>query len=119
MSDHVLMHSLQHLVGEWAESVFTEAEASSIIAHLKSEVKELSESELWLDFDRRKTEMANELADIQMLIMHLAHREGIDLGLATLAKLTVNRARKWNPVKNDEGFWEHIPDGDHTEAEHE
>jgi hypothetical protein len=81
----------------WADATFPEATSASCIAHLASEVEELKE------FPGHP----EELADAFMLIVHAAHRAGVDLADAVLRKLAKNRRREWGPT-NEQGFREHV-----------
>ena len=99
MSD---MDALQQRIGEWGDATFPEATGGSITRHLRDEVDEIART-------TTKADLAEELADAQHLLFHLAHREGISLHLATVTKFGANQARTWEP--SERGYWRHqLPD---------
>lgn len=83
----------------WADETFPNATPETCIAHLRSEVAELSE-----EGGARDPE---ELADAAMLVFHAAHKAGVDLTDALWAKLEKNRRREWG-APNEEGYREHV-----------
>ncbi len=81
----------------WADETFPNATAHSRAAHLLKEAKELA---------AHPTDPA-EMADIALLLGHLAAGVGVNLAEAAARKLAVNRARQWG--KPDvEGVVEHV-----------
>ncbi len=90
----------QENVGEWASKTFPEATEESIIAHLR---------------DEANNELAHgcapeELADVVLLLLHLAHKRGISLVQAMRDKFRRNQNRTWG-AKNEHGFQEHVTEG--------
>jgi len=90
------LKAFQYAVGEWGKQTFPWQTIESIIAHLKREVKELS--------DDPGTE---EAADCFLLLLNLAHRLGFDLKEEAEAKFRINRKRKWGKP-DSQGVVEHI-----------
>jgi NTP pyrophosphatase (non-canonical NTP hydrolase) len=60
--------------------------------------KSETEIELQLADAGKREELADELADVQVFLLYLAHAAGIDLGEAVLAKIEKN-ARKYPVAK--------------------
>lgn len=99
-------HFMQEFVwqyGRWARSTFPKADEASIIAHLRSEVnKELTPGCT-----------ADELADVFLLLAHLAHlrryekKDNTDLGADIINKAMKNMDREWATEPNAEGFFPH------------
>lgn len=88
---------LQREIGEWGDRTFPQATPASIVAHLQREAAELKERP-W---------SREEMADVAMLLCHLAHRQGIDLQTEVEQKFALNRMRKWGKP-DAEGVVEHI-----------
>lgn len=87
---------ITEIVGRWAQDQFKQATNQSIINHLKREVKELEDNP-----------NSTEVADCVLLLMHLAHRNGWNLGEAVQTKFLINIQRQWGPV-DSEGVSEHV-----------
>lgn len=101
------LDDLQQTVGEWADSVFTQATPESITTHLLREAQELKNAVIGTDDFGTTRE---EAADVMLLLMHLGHREGFSLLEQTLAKFEINKRRAWG--KSDaEGVVEHVEQG--------
>lgn len=83
-------------VNEFQRRTFPASTRESVVAHLKKEVDELSDSH-----DRY------EAADCLLLLIAHADKAGYDLLSAALEKFEMVKLRKWRPV-NSEGFQEHI-----------
>lgn len=96
---------LQEQVGSWAESLFTQATDTSIVEHLRREVKELAEEVQEDEPDVRR--IATEMADCYGILLHLAHRNHIDLESEARAKLRINRQRHWG-MPDAQGVVEHL-----------
>ncbi len=84
------MDDLQTETGEWAERNFPQSTIESCSEHLRREVEEFRKSGYvsggW---------DAEELADCQLLLFHIAHKMGVRLELESRKKLAKNQARKW------------------------
>ena len=94
----------QQNVGEWAEKTFPQSTQDSIIKHLQHEAN----VELMPDCD------PEELADVALLLLHLAHKRGISLVQEMRNKFHRNQQRKWGE-KNSQGFQEHLPEATKTQ----
>ena len=95
------MSQFQDEVGEWGNITFTEATSVSICSHLKREVIELDQAARTLralsaDLDPKqlKRELALEAADCYMLLLHLCHRNQIDLEETAKEKFEINKANQ-------------------------
>lgn len=87
----------QKQIGDWARRVFPNATEDSILAHLRHEVnKELVPGCA-----------PDELADVVLLVMHLANMRGINLEHEIHRKHIINTKREWATEPNDEGFFPH------------
>ena len=81
----------------WADTTFPAATVESASEHMRREAMELWTSP-------RDPE---EMADVVMLVAHLAHMQGIDLAAAIAGKLEKNRHRKWGKP-DSQGVVEHV-----------
>ena len=79
--------AFQSEVGTWAEETFPFSTPQTCISHLRREVEELAS-----DIGAGESP-AEELADCYLLLLHLAHKTGVDLCAQATDKLRVNRAR--------------------------
>lgn len=84
------MKALQDLVGQWGMQTFPEATSDTIIAHMREEVVELQEATDGYE----EHGVGEELADIGLMLLHLAHRYGVDLQTEMI--------RKFAEVQGDE-----------------
>jgi len=102
---------LQRSVGEWANQTFARATDASIVAHLRREVAELDTLARWRterpDIAWNDDNYAEEMADCLLLLLHLAHRNGVNLEEAARRKYAVNRQRHWGEP-DAEGVVEHV-----------
>lgn len=113
------MSDFQREVGEWGEATFPQSTPASIAAHLLDEAVEAQEAvarAVWRESDalpdlmreRHRAEVAEEAADVYLLLLHLAHRYGFDLETEARNKMAINRMRTWTTdsgrgyVKHDE-----------------
>lgn len=84
-------------VAEWARTTFPSSTNEAKWIHLRKEVREL----------RRDLSDGEEMADVVMIVSHLAAHQGIDLKAEIVRKLAINRHREWGaPDKN--GVVEHV-----------
>ncbi len=91
--------------GTWAEKTFPKSTPASCIEHLKEEVGELSDN---VNMDRySKEEIAEELADNFLLLIHLAYKKEIDIGVALIDKFEKNQSRVWETEPNEKGYYKH------------
>ena len=63
---------------------------------LSIEAAELLEHVQWRDEPRDAAAFADELADVLLYTLQIAHVSGIDLEAAVASKLAVNRQRTWD-----------------------
>lgn len=99
------MNDTQRAVTEWGKATFPNATLAAVFAHLLEEVAELGDE--IADTRLASTgSIAEECADVCMLVMQLAGLCGFDLEQEVLAKLEVNRAREWAPVAG--GYSKHL-----------
>lgn len=113
---HMTQEDFQRLVGEWGERTFPDSTLLSIMAHLREEVSELDfEVRDWTGRPGPATEfgrirIGEEIADCYLLMLHLAHRVGIDLGMAAAEKFAKNQHRTWHD--DGRGYAKHVEDRD-------
>lgn len=108
-------NDFQQIVGEWGESTFPDSTLRSIMAHLREEIAELHDAverqAFHDDIEERTTgayrhEIAEEAADVYLLVLHLAYRCGIDLQNAAVEKFAENRLRTWHD--DGRGYARHV-----------
>ncbi len=68
----------------------------SLAICLAIEAAEVLEQVQWRETPARKEALADELADVALYLLQLAHIAEIDLESAILAKLARNYQRKWD-----------------------
>ncbi len=85
---------------KWSNATFPDASPHSISAHLILEAREL----------HKHPGDPHEIADVLMLIVHLAQKQGINLVEATTKKLEICKKRKWGKPNKD-GVIQHLPHG--------
>lgn len=85
---------------EWSNATFPDADPHSISSHLLLEAHEL----------HRSPGDPGEIADVIMLVAHLAQKQDIDLVKAVADKLEICRKRTWGKPNKD-GVIEHLPHG--------
>lgn len=105
---------IQREVGEWAKSTFPQRSRGSIVAHLGRELSELiaavGVANSVEDPAVRKSAralVAEEAADIFLLVADLAAHEGFSLITEARNKLAVCKTRQWAPA-DSEGVSEHV-----------
>lgn len=102
----------QREVGEWGVATFPQSTLASIMAHLREEVAELDhEVRGWKNFSGpgryfQQVAIGEELADCYLLMLHMAHRVGIDLDMAAAEKFDTNRQRTWHD--DGRGYAKHV-----------
>jgi len=106
------MDKLQIEIGGWGERTFKHHLEClpAIHAHLAEEVEELEEAitchlDSTLDY---KGSVAEECADVFILLCSIAHLCGINLRQAVNLKMAENHARKWGKPEAD-GRIHHVP----------
>lgn len=68
----------------------------SLAISLAIEAAEVLEQVQWREAPARKEALADELADVALYLLQLAHIAEIDLEAAILAKLARNHQRNWD-----------------------
>jgi len=97
LSIEVDMSTLQREVHAWAENVFPERTLTSVLAHLREEVGELTEAVSRLDpppLDTEEAELAEECADVGILLLSIASLLGEDLATLMAVKHALNTGRR-------------------------
>lgn len=88
-------------VTDWQCEKFPLANTQSIANHLLREARELAE----------EPECASEVADCFILLIGIAHKNGIDIVECITNKMTINKSRKWNSP-DSQGVYSHIEETD-------
>lgn len=117
------LHETQESVHEWRVATFGQADPpESVALRMAEEVGELLAllgygDSMWrrvktcqketFILANDKAEIADELADVQVLLWGAASAFGIDLGAAVDRKMGVNRARRWD--LDGKGGGQHAP----------
>lgn len=113
------LESLQERVGVWGLETFPQSTLETIAAHLCEEAAELraraSEHvkdagnglDVLASYERDK--MAEEAADVLLLLLHLCHRAEIDLLDAAAVKFALCKGRKWE-YDPEKGYSRHVSD---------
>lgn len=91
------METLMKDTSAWAESTFPGQSTAAKAEHLVREAQEL----LKTPWD------SEEMADVLLLLLHIANRAGVNLLEAARRKLEVNKKRKWGPP-DDSGVYHHV-----------
>ena len=68
----------------------------NLAVSLTIEAAEVLEHTQWREVPTNKNELADELADVALYLLQLAHIAEIDLESAILAKLARNHQRQWD-----------------------
>lgn len=88
------MKSIQSLIGSWNSATFPKADTAAFLDKLYEEVNELSAA-------IADGPMSEEMADVAIVLMSWADREGVDLESEILKKMRVNQCRsmsgRWTP----------------------
>lgn len=88
---------LQLYVVEWAGKTFPGQTAKSKADHLLDEARELADAPA----------DGEEMADVFLLLLHIAHMGGVDLMEEARKKLAKNQARQWS-APDDRGVYHHV-----------
>lgn len=86
---------------EWGISTFGEVNPDGLAQHLKREAGELADN----------PDSEEEMADVFILAVQIAHHKGVDLARAVANKLAKIRTRTWNEPDED-GVIEHVREDD-------
>ena len=96
-----VLEELQAEIATWADTVFPDRTAHGALTKLMlHEIPELITSKL-LD--------PTEYADIVILVLDIAHLNGIDISSAVREKMAINRARTWE-IDQKTGLMSHVPE---------
>lgn len=93
-------HTLEGVWSEtapWSDRTFPQSTPQSIANHLLSEAQELAAN----PYDTK------EIADIALLLGHLASRLSVDVASVAYQKFEINQKREWGKP-NEKGFVEHV-----------
>ena len=94
-----LVRSFQRRVGKWSDDTFPESETATRVAHMKKELNELVEA---TDIN----EIAEECADVYLMLLHEADAHGFDLLGVAKQKFEIVKLREWNDP-DENGIIEH------------
>lgn len=88
------MKSIQSLIGSWNRATFPNADTAAFLDKIYEEAHELEQS-------CNTATMSEEMADVAIVLMSWADREGVDLEAEILKKMRVNQVRamsgRWTP----------------------
>lgn len=84
------IRQLQDRITRWADANFPERTTADVLLKLYEEVGEYA----------RDPKSALELGDVMILLLDVAHINGIDVHAAIEAKMEVNEARQWRVDEN-------------------
>jgi NTP pyrophosphatase (non-canonical NTP hydrolase) len=99
----VMQQENQTSIAEWAEEAFGPvSDYSALVKRASLELIELEQAV----YDGSKDEIANEIADVMILLYRLAELNKIDLAAAINKKMTINRKRRW--LKSGDGTGRHV-----------
>ena len=74
----------------------------SLAISLALEAAEVLEHFQWGETTQQPDALAEELADVMLYLLQLAHVSGVDLGEAVMKKLEINAARDWSAPGADD-----------------
>lgn len=81
-------------ISQWIENTFGPVISNArIVSRANEEMAEMIRS---VTVDDNHPELAEEIADVVIILCHLATRLGVDLPEEINKKMAVNRARKWD-----------------------
>ena len=89
------MHELVAAKGWYCQDSPKQQTIRSLAISLAIEAAEVLEHVQWEESPGNKTELADELADVGLFLLQLAHIAEIDLEEALLNKLAHNHQRSW------------------------
>ncbi len=108
IGDMIILGTLQREVGEWTARTFPQGDRSLAewqggpLKHLRSKVRELDTALAG------GSNAGEELADIVMLCLNMAHQQGIDLGAGIVARHVKNQGWTWDSDPGDKGFRKYV-----------
>lgn len=95
------IEEMQADIAQWADTIKPDRTAHQSLSKLMLE--EIPE------FIASKMEDPLEYADLVIMILDIAHLQGIDVGRAVIQKMAINRQRSWR-VDKTTGFLKHVGD---------
>ncbi len=84
------MTEFQNEVGSWGQVTFPDATNKSIVAHTEEEIREVKECAVY-----SAPGLPEECADVFLMLLHLAHRNGFDLEAEARKKFESIRNAEW------------------------
>ncbi len=105
------MTDIQRSIDRWAAQTFPASTIAGVLAHLNDEVRELNHVFAY-EVKGRSPEsvvdrIAEEAADVAILLYQLGTRCGFDLERAVMEKMAVNKARTWGKADPVTGVVRH------------
>ncbi len=110
------MSDLQDKVADWADRTFPNANRQTILCHLADELIEIcgpfivsSALSKWAHKQEdhpNAVDIREEAADIGLLLMHLAHKEGFSLEESEKEKFEKCKQRSWH-LSDERGVHHH------------
>ena len=92
------IRQLQDRITRWADANFPKRTTADILLKLYEEVGEYA----------RNPKSALELGDVMILMLDVAHQNGIDVHAAIEAKMEINEGRSWRVDENTR-IMRHVP----------
>ena len=99
------MAPMQDQIAEWSKATFGSEDIDATLSHLDEEHDELYDAIK----HPRPGGVAEELADMAILLYKIAALMGVDLDVAVEDKHAINTNRKWGPI-GPNGVRHHIPE---------
>lgn len=103
------LDKFQRDVAAWASETFPGSTVEAKLRHLAKEVRELEAKAGRSDVARAA--VAEECADIILILLHFAEAQTFSIADALLWKFEVCKRRRWGPP-DAEGVVEHVREGD-------
>ncbi len=105
------MSDIQRSIGRWAAQTFPESRIAGVLAHLNDEVRELNDvfahEVKGMSPESALERIAEEAADVAILLYQLGSRCGFDLEQAVIDKMAINKARTWGKADSVTGVVHH------------
>jgi NTP pyrophosphatase (non-canonical NTP hydrolase) len=115
ITERYALDAFQNEVGDWAEATFgfggQGERYDAILAHAQRELVELREAVVdnVYGFADNYFQVQSEIADVVLLLMHLAYKFDFSLEQALREKHAINITRQWG-LPDEFGVIEHIRD---------
>lgn len=88
-------------IGKWGTTTFGKVQPSRGVERMEEEVDELRDAVREGQGEHR---IAQEMADVVIVLCHIADSMGVDLQRFIDAKMVTNRERKWNVHEDGTGY---------------